>query len=92
MALGIPQTGSAGLIYAMSILSDDQSKLSAGIMCVISATFWIAAGIWSLCLYKVVHRYYRHQGLTTEEAQNEAIKGVAKSNAFNIFVRSAAMA
>ncbi|KAJ3071195.1 hypothetical protein HDU98_005677 [Podochytrium sp. JEL0797] len=82
MFLGIPGSGSAGIIYAMSLLTDDQSKLAGGIVCCISSAFWLLSGIFSLTMYRLTHKHYRSQGLTSEEAQNEAMKGVAKSGVF----------
>ncbi|KAI9345016.1 scamp family-domain-containing protein [Obelidium mucronatum] len=92
MFLGIPGSGSSGVIYAMSLLTDDKSKLASGIMCSISAGLWLLSGLWSLFMYRATHKHYRSQGLTSEEAQNEAMKGVAKSGVFTTLVKSSLMA
>ncbi|KAI8610106.1 scamp family-domain-containing protein [Chytriomyces sp. MP71] len=89
MALGIPGSGSAGIIYAMSLLSDDSSKFAGGVMCIVAAILWIMTGLMSLYMYRQAHWHYRIKGLTTDEAQNEAMKGVAKSGVLTALIRAA---
>ncbi|ORY39614.1 scamp-domain-containing protein [Rhizoclosmatium globosum] len=91
MFLGIPGSGSAGIIYAMSLLTDDASKIAGGVLCSISSFLWLVTGLWSFYMYRVTHRHYRSQGLTSEAAQQEALTGVAKTGVLQTLVKSAAM-
>lgn len=77
MAIGIPGSGSAGIINSISMLSDD--KVLAGILCCINSGCWILLGLIHLALYRRTHNYYRNEGLTAEDARNEAVSGVAAS-------------
>ena len=78
MALGIPGSGSAGIIYTLQVISD--SKIAAAVCCGITASLWIACALLSLRLYYSVHRHYRQRGHSLEDAQKEAAKGVAGNN------------
>ncbi|KAI9365549.1 scamp family-domain-containing protein [Zopfochytrium polystomum] len=88
MALGIPGSGSAGIIYALSILTD--SKYVAGILCATTGGMWLVAALSSMYLYHRTHRHYRSRGLTAEDAKNEAVKAVGSTGiAQGLFVKSA---
>ncbi|KAJ3108526.1 hypothetical protein HDU97_000808 [Phlyctochytrium planicorne] len=77
MALGVPSSGSAGIINTISVVTD--SKVISGIICAVSSSCWLAAGLLSLYLYRRTHYYYRVKGLTADDAKREAMKGVAGS-------------
>ncbi|KAJ3114434.1 hypothetical protein HDU96_002104 [Phlyctochytrium bullatum] len=75
MALGLPGSGSAGVINTISVVTD--SKVVASIICCVVSSMWILTGLVQLYLYKRVHYYYRVKGLTAQDAQKEAVSSVA---------------
>ncbi|KAJ3219855.1 hypothetical protein HDU67_009043 [Dinochytrium kinnereticum] len=77
MALGIPSSGSSGIINTISVVTD--SKIVSGIFCSVSSSMWLLSGLVSLYLYKRTHYYYRVKGLTADDARKEVAKGVAGS-------------
>ncbi|KAJ3307599.1 hypothetical protein HDU76_004512 [Blyttiomyces sp. JEL0837] len=88
MTLGIPGSGSAGVINAISAASDE--KYVAGIMSCVNSVFWIIGSGISIYLYRQTHLHYRSRGLTAEDAQKEAAKNVAGTGILQgMFVKSA---
>ncbi|KAI9225200.1 MAG: scamp family-domain-containing protein [Piptocephalis tieghemiana] len=79
MLVGIPGSGSAGLINTISMLSD--GKVLAGIFGLIDSIFWAAGGTGNLWLYKLVHRHYREEGHTFADAKGDAFQTVVTSSA-----------
>jgi hypothetical protein len=77
MAIGIPGSGSAGIINAISMLSD--GRLIAGIFGIITAVLWSAGGTYSLYLYRQVHHHYRIQGHTFADAKGDALETMTSS-------------
>ncbi|KAI8849357.1 scamp family-domain-containing protein [Chytridium lagenaria] len=77
MALGIPSSGSSGIINTISVVTDN--KIVSGILCSVSSSMWLVHGLVQLYLYKRTHYYYRVKGLTVDDARNEAVKSVAGS-------------
>jgi hypothetical protein len=77
MTIGIPASGSAGIINTISMLSD--GKVVAGIFGVIASILWCAGGTLSLYLYRKVHYHYRIQGHTFADAKGDAFQTMASS-------------
>ncbi|TPX36503.1 hypothetical protein SmJEL517_g01331 [Synchytrium microbalum] len=77
MVIGISGSGSAGIINAIAVFSDQ--KYVAFAFCGVNALFWLLSSITLSVLYKRVHYQYRQGGLSLENAQNEAIQSVASS-------------
>ncbi|KAJ1657069.1 hypothetical protein IWQ61_003460 [Dispira simplex] len=77
MAVGIPYSGSAGLINAISMLSG--GAVVAGVFCLIDTVCWVVGGLFLLFMYQRVHKHYKTQGHTFEEAKAQAVSSVASS-------------
>ncbi|KAJ3175137.1 hypothetical protein HK101_010741 [Irineochytrium annulatum] len=75
MIVGIPSSGSAGIINTISIVTAD--AYLAGVICCVNSGCWILLGLFSAYLYRTTHYYYRVKGLTVDDARNEAVKNVA---------------
>ncbi|RKP05440.1 scamp family-domain-containing protein, partial [Thamnocephalis sphaerospora] len=69
MTIGIPGSGSAGIINTISMLSD--GRVVAGVFGVIASGLWAAGGTFSLYLYRHVHHHYRVQGHTFADAKGD---------------------
>lgn len=83
MAIGIPGSGSAGMINVIAVFSD--SKPGAGIVCLIAFTGWIASGLVGLTLWKMVHSRNKKAGHTFQQAQAEAVgQGMRSGLAANL--------
>ncbi|KAI9204731.1 scamp family-domain-containing protein [Polychytrium aggregatum] len=79
MAVGMPGSGSGGLINMISMYTDD--KIASGVLCSINSALWLASGLFSVYLYRLSHLFYRTAGLTADDARNEAVQRVAASGA-----------
>lgn len=67
MALGIPSTGSAGLINTIDAFG--KGSILAGVFGVIASAGWVAQGLINLLLLKKVHAHYKSMGHTFEQAK-----------------------
>ena len=78
MCVGIPGSGSAGVINTISMLSD--GKIVAGVFGLVATVAWGIGGTASLWLYQQVHQHYRVQGHTFAEAKGDALSHVVRSD------------
>ncbi|RKP27112.1 scamp family-domain-containing protein [Syncephalis pseudoplumigaleata] len=78
MTIGIPASGSAGIINSISMMSD--GKVVAAIFGIIAAALWGLGGTFSLYLYRKVHYHYRVQGHTFAEAKGDALQTMASGH------------
>jgi uncharacterized membrane-anchored protein len=78
MTIGIPASGSAGIINTISMLSD--GKVVASIFGIIASLLWGAGGTFSIFMYRKVHYHYRVQGHTFEDARGDAFKTMASGH------------
>ncbi|KAK9712372.1 hypothetical protein K7432_007190 [Basidiobolus ranarum] len=78
MAVGIPGSGSGGLINMISMISD--GKILAGVFCIVTSLFWIVGGVLSLYLYNQVQSHYKVQGHTFHEAKTHAVLKIASNS------------
>lgn len=76
MAVGIPGSGSAGLINTISMLSDN--KIVAGMFGLVNSVLWAMEGTAGLWLYRQVHAHYLSMGHSFAEARGQALKTVAQ--------------
>ncbi|KAH6570131.1 hypothetical protein BASA50_004793 [Batrachochytrium salamandrivorans] len=76
MCIGIPGWGGAGFIY---MFSQFNTNLGSAILCIISSSFFIFQVLYGIWQIKAVHTYFRSKGLTTDQARNQAVQGVASS-------------
>ncbi|KAI9206298.1 scamp family-domain-containing protein [Polychytrium aggregatum] len=86
LAVGIPGWGGAGVIYTLSQMGNN---LPSGILCAISSAFLIGEVVYGLWQIKTVSAFYRSRGLTMEQAQREAVAGVASSQVGQEFAKQA---
>ncbi|KAI9594650.1 scamp family-domain-containing protein, partial [Syncephalis fuscata] len=78
MTIGIPSSGSAGIINTISMMSD--GKVVASIFGIIASVLWGVGGTFSLYLYRKVHHHYRMQGHTFADAKGDAFQTMATSS------------
>ncbi|KAL1922204.1 uncharacterized protein VTP21DRAFT_9743 [Calcarisporiella thermophila] len=76
-AVGIPGSGGAGAIMAISLFSD--GYITSGIAVSISAILWIALGVLAVILFQRVHSHYSAAGHTFSEAKRDAYSRMAQS-------------
>jgi hypothetical protein len=78
MAVGVPGSGSAGIINMISAFTDN--KVVAGVFCSAAVLLWVAGGAFSLFLFYRVYDHWRSQGHTFEAAKGEALRAAATAN------------
>ncbi|ORX71293.1 scamp-domain-containing protein [Linderina pennispora] len=88
MAVGIPGTGSAGIITMIQCLSS--SKKAAAAFCGITFSLWVMHAFVSLFMYFKVRHHYHARGHTFSEAKSQAYQGFAQSGAGQAAVSTAA--
>eukprot|EP00842_Homolaphlyctis_polyrhiza_P006680 jgi/Hompol1/7012/HPOL_002825-RA len=76
MAIGIPGWGGAGFIYMFAQFSNN---LGSGVLCLIATACFVFQCVYGLWQIKATHAYWRSQGLTTDQARNQAVQGIASS-------------
>ncbi|KAL7415950.1 scamp family-domain-containing protein [Mrakia frigida] len=69
MAIGIPSTGSAGLINTIEMFA--QSHILAAVFGVISSVGWVFQALFSLAWYKLIWAHHNSKGHTMEKAKGE---------------------
>ncbi|RKP38912.1 scamp family-domain-containing protein, partial [Dimargaris cristalligena] len=67
LAVGIPYSGSSGLINAISMFS--AGKVVAGVFCILTCACFLAGGLFALFMYRKIHLHYKSQGHTFEDAK-----------------------
>jgi len=75
MAIGIPGSGSAGLINYIAMYAD--GKILAGVFGTVASILWfgqVLSGVW---LMKIVHDHFRNKGHSFNEARAQAMTTVA---------------
>jgi len=77
MGLGIPATGSAGLINTISMFA--KQNILAGIFGLIDTALWFIQGTLALWLWKSVYAHYKGMGHSWEDARREAVGGAMMS-------------
>ncbi|KAJ1985984.1 hypothetical protein H4R33_003626 [Dimargaris cristalligena] len=77
LAVGIPYSGSSGLINAISMFS--AGKVVAGVFCILTCACFLAGGLFALFMYRKIHLHYKSQGHTFEDAKAQAVSSVASS-------------
>eukprot|EP00045_Choanoeca_perplexa_P005792 m.48565 g.48565 ORF g.48565 m.48565 type:complete len:338 (-) comp13297_c0_seq1:93-1106(-) len=87
-SIGIPGTGSAGIITASKTTDKDAG---AGILMFTSAGLWIFNSLLNLFIIQRVLKVYRMSGYSTEDMQREAISGVASNKAVQGAARDAVL-
>ncbi|KAI0322210.1 scamp family-domain-containing protein [Amylostereum chailletii] len=77
MILGIPSTGSAGLIQTISRFS--KGSLVAGILGIIATVGWTIQGLGNLYYYRLIWQHHTAAGYTLDKAKGELATQGAKS-------------
>eukprot|EP01137_Pigoraptor_chileana_P003125 Opistho-2@42878 len=83
--IGIPSSGSAGYIVAISALT---KNVAVGVVCIIASCIWTANTVFSIFLIKKVHEAYKTGGKSWTQAQSEAIGTVAGSRVVQEGIKS----
>nr|KAJ3420706.1 hypothetical protein HK105_005360 [Polyrhizophydium stewartii] len=91
MAVGIPGSGSAGLITVLAVFGG--GRPIAGVFAAIVFAGWVLSAMYSIVLWKTVRDFTLRSGLTLENARNEAVSagirsGVAQEAARQGYTRS----
>ena len=79
MMIGIPGSGSGGLINMISMYSDSNLHYISGTLCLIDSLLWSIMTIFMGILWKKVQRHFSASGMTVDQARNEVVTGVATS-------------
>ena len=77
LGIGIPGWGGSGFIYMIASFS--RNEIGAGVMCLFSSiafSLQVLYGTWNTRLVVI---YYRSKGLSSEQAKDQAIHGIASS-------------
>ncbi|EST05034.1 hypothetical protein PSEUBRA_005842 [Kalmanozyma brasiliensis GHG001] len=69
--LGIPSTGSAGLINTIQAFADEDRKLVAGILGAITTAMFGLQGLGNLWFYRLIWKHNNEKGHTFAQAKNE---------------------
>ncbi|KAF8320125.1 scamp-domain-containing protein [Clavulina sp. PMI_390] len=77
MILGIPSTGSAGLIQTIGMFS--QGHLAAGILGAFASAGWVVQGLGNGIYYRMVWNHHNEQGHSFTKAKGELAQHGAKS-------------
>ncbi|KAL0095026.1 scamp family-domain-containing protein [Phycomyces blakesleeanus] len=78
MAIGIPSTGGAGLILLVTLFSDH--FITSAIFTLLATICWIVMGFMALFLYKKTYDHYKAAGHTFQEAKQEALVKMGRSD------------
>jgi hypothetical protein len=71
MAIGLPGSGSGGLINFMSVTAD--SKVGAAVFCGIAMVGWFVDALFGFWLWNEVHRYTKRGGHSLQNARAQAV-------------------
>ncbi|KAJ3055049.1 Secretory carrier-associated membrane protein 5 [Rhizophlyctis rosea] len=75
-AVGVPGWGGSGVIITIAQLGNN---VGSGVICAIATGLLIFQCVYGLWQIKAATAYYRSKGLSVDQARNEAITGVAKT-------------
>ncbi|KAI9306350.1 scamp family-domain-containing protein [Cunninghamella echinulata] len=78
MAVGIPNTGGAGLILLVSLFSE--RYIVSGIFTLLATICWLTMGVLAVYLYKKTYDHYKAAGHTFNEAKQDAMVQLGKSD------------
>ncbi|CAO3597993.1 unnamed protein product [Absidia cylindrospora] len=78
MAVGIPNTGGAGLILLVTLFSDHY--IAAGVFTLLATICWLVMGVMAIYLYKRTYDHYKAAGHTFKEAKQDAMVHIGKSD------------
>lgn len=70
-AIGIPDTGTCGLLTALQTLDKSAAGIVVGIILLVIALCFAAAACMDLLLLSKIHRIYRSTGASFAKAQQE---------------------
>ncbi|ORX52817.1 scamp-domain-containing protein [Hesseltinella vesiculosa] len=88
MAVGIPNTGGAGLILLVTLFTDNY--IAAGVFTLLASICWIVMGVLAVYLYIRTYNHYKAAGHTLSEAKKDAMVHIGKSDAARGVAMSAA--
>ncbi|KAI8099739.1 scamp family-domain-containing protein [Halteromyces radiatus] len=78
MAVGIPNTGGAGLILLVTLFSDQY--IASGVFTLLATICWLVMGVMAVYLYKRTYDHYKAAGHTFKEAKQDAMVHIGKSD------------
>ncbi|KAI9493981.1 scamp family-domain-containing protein [Zychaea mexicana] len=77
-AVGIPNTGGAGLILVVALFTD--GYIVTGVIALLAAICWIGMGCLAIYLYKKTYDHYKAAGHTFKEAKDDAYGRIGRSS------------
>jgi hypothetical protein len=77
MIIGIPSTGSAGLIQTIGMFN--RHAIAAGILCIVATVGWTIQGVGNAYYYKQIYAHHNAAGHSIEKAKAELATQGAKS-------------
>ncbi|KAI9313904.1 scamp family-domain-containing protein [Dichotomocladium elegans] len=77
-AIGIPNTGGAGLILVVTLFTD--KYIITGIIALLAAVSWIGMGCLAVYMYLQTYRHYKAAGHTFKEAKDDAYGRIGRSS------------
>ncbi|KNC52551.1 secretory carrier-associated membrane protein 3 [Thecamonas trahens ATCC 50062] len=77
-ALGIPSTGSAGLIIALTAYGKDDP--TSGTLCLFTGFAWGICAVWSLLRIYRAHQYYLSRSMSASSAKHEVATAAARAS------------
>ncbi|KAI8061624.1 scamp family-domain-containing protein [Gongronella butleri] len=77
MAVGIPNTGGAGLILLITLFTD--GYIASGVFTLLASICWIVMGVLAVWLYVRTYKHYKAEGHTFNEAKKDAMVHIGKS-------------
>ncbi|TPX42044.1 hypothetical protein SeMB42_g05297 [Synchytrium endobioticum] len=87
LAIGIPATGGAGLMYALSQFG---SNVGSGVLCMLAFVVFVVEVLYGLVVVRTTSRFYRGRGMSLAQAREEGISAAASSRAGQDFAMAAA--
>ncbi|CAO3632778.1 unnamed protein product [Cunninghamella blakesleeana] len=77
-AVGIPNTGGAGLILLVALFTD--GYIVSGVFTLLASICWLVMGVLAVYFYKKTYDHYKAAGHTFDEAKKDAMVQLGKSD------------